>query len=67
MEQHYRISIIVPVYKVEKYISRCIESIISQDMDNVFMECLLIDDCSPDKSITIAKEKIKYNVIDGGK
>jgi glycosyltransferase involved in cell wall biosynthesis len=59
MEQHYRISIIVPVYKVEKYISRCIESIISQDMDNVFMECLLIDDCSPDKSITIAKEKIK--------
>ena len=60
MEHHFRISIIVPVYKVEKYISRCIESIISQDMDNISMECLLIDDCSPDKSITIAKEKIKF-------
>lgn len=59
MEQHFRISIIVPVYKVEKYINRCIKSIIEQDMDDTLMECILVDDCSPDNSIKKAKEAIE--------
>ena len=40
------ISIIVPVYKVEKYLSRCIESILAQTYNN--FEIILIDDDSPD-------------------
>jgi len=56
-----KLSIIVPVYKVEKYIQRCLESIMTQEIGNYEVECLLIDDCTPDKSILIAEEMIgKY-------
>lgn len=40
------ISIIVPVYKVEKYLNRCLDSIIAQTFTD--WECILIDDGSPD-------------------
>lgn len=40
------ISIIVPVYKVEKWLNRCIESLVNQTYDN--MEIILVDDGSPD-------------------
>lgn len=42
------ISIIVPCYNVEKYLSKCIESIIYQTYNNI--EILLVDDGSPDNS-----------------
>lgn len=43
-----KISIIVPVYKVEKYLNRCLDSIIAQTFTD--WECILIDDGSPDNS-----------------
>lgn len=49
-----KISIIVPVYNVEKYISMCIDSILSQTFTE--FELLLIDDGSPDKSGKICDE-----------
>lgn len=48
------VSIIVPVYKVEKYLSRCIKSIISQTYRN--LEIILIDDGSPDNCPQICDE-----------
>ena len=50
------LSIIIPIYNVEKYIEDCLESVISQTFDN--FECILVDDCSPDKSIDIAEKII---------
>lgn len=49
-----KISIIVPVYRVEKYLSQCIESILTQTYTN--FELLLIDDGSPDLSGKICDE-----------
>ena len=40
------ISIIVPVYKVEKYLNRCVKSIVDQTYEN--LEIILVDDGSPD-------------------
>ena len=45
------ISVIVPVYNVEKYVGRCIESLQNQDFAN--WEMILIDDFSPDKSYDV--------------
>lgn len=54
------VSIIIPIYKVEKYIERCIRSIISQTYP--CLECILVNDCSPDRSVSIAEDVIRqYN------
>ena len=48
------ISVIVPVYKVEKYIKRCIDSILSQTFRD--FELILVDDGSPDRCGQICEE-----------
>lgn len=53
----FKVSVIVPVYNVEKYISRCIESILSQTFTD--FELLLIDDGSTDSSGKICDEYAK--------
>lgn len=50
------ISVILPIYKVEKYIKQCISSIINQTFRD--FELILVDDCSPDRSMEIAKETV---------
>lgn len=52
-----KVSIIVPVYNCEKYIKKCIESIINQTYHN--WELILIDDGSKDKSYIICEEYSK--------
>lgn len=48
------ISVIMPVYKVEKYLAESIESVLNQDHQN--LELILIDDGSPDRSGQICDE-----------
>ena len=43
-----KISVIVPVYKAETYLHRCVDSILAQTFTD--FEVLLIDDGSPDRS-----------------
>ena len=52
----FDITIIVPIYKVESYIRRCLESVIAQETDSLRMECILVDDSSPDNSMKIARQ-----------
>ena len=54
MSETLSISIIVPVFNAEKYLKRCVESILNQNFNKPF-EIILIDDASTDDSINILK------------
>ena len=49
-----KITVIVPVYKVEKYLNKCVESIVTQTYSNI--EIILVDDGSPDNCPKICDE-----------
>lgn len=57
---NYKVSLIVPMYNVAKYIKTCIDSILTQSYKN--LELILVDDGSPDNSGKIADQ---YAVKDG--
>ena len=52
------ISIIIPVYNVEAYITECLESVVQQTYQGE-MECLIVDDCGTDNSISVAEQFIQ--------
>lgn len=49
-----RVSICVPIYGVEKYITRCVESLFNQTYENI--EYIFVNDCTKDRSITILEK-----------
>lgn len=53
------VSIIIPIYNVEKYVAECINSVISQTYDHSKIECIIVDDCTSDHSVDIVKEIIE--------
>ena len=57
------VSVLIPVYGVEKYITRCLESLANQTYDNI--EVILVNDCTPDKSVVVAEEYIKSSSLVG--
>ncbi len=58
-EEKKKLSIIVPCYKVEKYLPRCLDSLVNQTLDGV--EAICINDGSPDNCLKILKDyKKKY-------
>lgn len=60
-----KLTIIIPVYNVEKYLKECIESIFLQDLSENDFEVILINDGSTDNSQIICEEitKSKRNVM----
>lgn len=57
VENKYKLSVIVPVYNTEKYIERCISSILNQEFDN--FQLIIINDGSKDNSEKIINKLIK--------
>ena len=57
-----KLSIIVPIYNVEKFLERCVESLVHQDLDKDEYEIILVNDGSTDSSYEIAKKL--YNHYD---
>ncbi len=52
-----KISVIIPIYNVEKYISKCLDSVVNQTFKN--LEIICIDDYGNDNSIKIAENYAK--------
>lgn len=49
-----KVSIIIPVYNMEKYLRQCLDSVVNQTLQDI--EIICIDDCSTDNSLQILKE-----------
>ena len=63
MDTNIKVSILVPFYKVEKYVGRCVDSLFSQTYKN--LEYIFVNDCTPDKSMDVINEHIKkYGVAE---
>lgn len=54
MKEDIKVSIIIPVYGVEKYISQCLESVINQSYENI--EIIVVNDGTKDNSMKIVEE-----------
>ena len=51
-----RLSYILPIYNVERYLALCLDSIYAQSLSEEEFEVICVDDCTPDNSIVIVKE-----------
>jgi glycosyltransferase involved in cell wall biosynthesis len=54
MGKHFKVSVIVPVYNVEQYLRKCMDSLVNQTLRDI--EIICINDCSPDNSLAVLKE-----------
>ena len=57
MESLPLVSVIVPVYRAEKFIQQCARSLFEQTLEE--MEFIFVNDCTPDSSMVILREIIK--------
>ena len=59
------LSIIVPIYNVEKYVHSCLESIFRQDMEDETFEVILVNDGTPDKSMEMISDILEahHNIM----
>lgn len=60
-----KLSIIVPIYKVEDYIVRCMEGILHQDLEDY--EVIAVDDGSPDESIAVLQEYLQERPVEAAR
>ena len=57
-ENPCKVSVIIPIYKVEGFIGRCAESLMSQTMQEG-VEFIFVDDATPDRSIGVLEEMLQ--------
>lgn len=63
MENSIKVSILVPFYKVEQYVGRCVESLFTQTYSNI--EYVFVNDCTPDGSMEVIQEYIDKHQVAG--
>ena len=57
--KNYDVSIIVPIYNVEKFIAKCVTTLMEQDYENI--EYIFVNDCTPDNSMQVLSDTLaKY-------
>ena len=54
MNEHVKVSVVIPVYNVEKYLPACLDSVLAQTLSEI--EIICVDDCSPDRCPQILDE-----------
>lgn len=57
----YKLSVIIPIYNVEQYLRKCLDSVCNQTLEDI--EIICINDCSPDNSLEILKEYQKMTIV----
>lgn len=60
-----KISVLIPVYNVEKYVERCILSVLNQTMQEG-VEVIIVNDCTPDRSMEIIREALRTHLKENG-
>lgn len=61
MDNSVRVSILMPIYKVEQYLEKTLDSIFTQTYSNI--EYVFVNDCSPDNSLIVLEDTInKYGI-----
>ncbi len=58
-QQNTLITVVVPIYNVEAYLKKCVDSLLNQDFDSY--KIILVDDCSTDSSASIAQKYSEDN------
>lgn len=56
-----KISVVVPVYKVERYVERCVRSLLTQTLADV--EYIFVDDCTPDAAMAIIRQTVMKHTL----
>ena len=59
MNEKVKVSVIIPVYNVEKYLDRCVQSVLNQTLKEI--EVILVDDGSPDNCPQLCDEYVKMD------
>ena len=54
----YKVSVVIPIYNVEKFIVRCAESLFKQTLDDI--QFVFVDDASPDKSVQLLEQTLEH-------
>ena len=62
MDQKLKVSILIPIYKVEQYLEKCLDSVFTQTYKNI--DYVFVNDCSPDNSLQVLKDTICKHGID---
>ena len=57
-----RVTILMPIYKVEQYLEKTLDSVFTQTYQN--LDFVFVNDCSPDNSLLVLKNTISKHGID---